>query len=179
MRAALHSLLLASVALFFLNLNVLGTASVSKRFSQDLVYAWFGDRAWLYPRATLHGPPLPPRVAVVLIDERALALRGARWPVPVEFHAQFLAELEVLQPRAILLDFLLIDPAPKGDTCDLLAVGARLRRDGIPLYLAVTQPQDLAPMDAAGCRDPAGNALLASRIFTPVSVVRQVDGSDF
>src|ERR1700758_3456155 len=51
-RAALQSLLLASVALFFLNFNVLGTASPSKRFSQDLVYAWFGDEAWLYPRAS-------------------------------------------------------------------------------------------------------------------------------
>jgi hypothetical protein len=49
--AALQSLLLAAVALFFLNLNVFGTASVSRRFSQDLVYAWFGNEAWLYPRA--------------------------------------------------------------------------------------------------------------------------------
>ncbi len=49
-RGALHSLLLASVALFFLNFNILGTASPSKRFSQDLVYAWFGNEAWLYPR---------------------------------------------------------------------------------------------------------------------------------
>jgi CHASE2 domain-containing sensor protein len=181
-RAALHSLLLASVALFFLNLNVLGTASVSKRFSQDLVYAWFGDEAWLYPRgAAAHpgGGSIAPRVVVVMIDERALALRGARWPAPVSFHAQFLAELEVLRPRGILLDFLLIDPAPQADTCDLLSVASRLRHDGIPLYLAVTKPDDLAPMDAAGCRDAAGAALRASEVFTPVSVARQVDGSDF
>src|SRR5579862_1610036 len=182
MRAALHSLLLVSVALFFLNLNVLGTASVSKRFSQDLVYAWFGDEAWLYPRgaaAHAHGSSIPPRVVVVMIDERALALRGAHWPAPVSFHAQFLAELEVLRPRGILLDFLLIDPAPQADSCDLLSVASRLRHDGIPLYLAVTKPDDLAPLDGAGCRDAAGAALRASDVFTPVSVARQVDGSDF
>jgi CHASE2 domain-containing sensor protein len=67
-------------------------------------------------------------VAVVMIDEPALALRGVRWPVPVQFHAQFLAELEVLRPRAIMLDFLLLDPAPREDICDLLSIGLRLRR---------------------------------------------------
>ena len=63
--AVLQSLLLAAVALFFLNLNVMGTASPSKRFSQDLVYAWFGDEAWLYPR------PLPLRLP------RGIASRGS------------------------------------------------------------------------------------------------------
>jgi hypothetical protein len=181
LRGALHSLLLAAVALFFLNFNLLGTASPSKRFSQDLVYAWFGNEAWLYPRsgAANAGQVPAPRVVVVMIDERALALRGVRWPVPLQFHAQFLAELEVLRPRAILLDFLLIDPAPQRDVCELLTVGARLRRDGIPLYLAVTAPEDLAALDAAGCRDGAGEALRAVQVFTPVSVQRQVDGSDF
>jgi CHASE2 domain-containing sensor protein len=181
-RSALHSLLLAAVALFFLNFNLLGTASPSKRFSQDLVYAWFGNEAWLYPRgnaAAAAGHRSVPRVVVVVIDERALALRGARWPVPLQFHAQFLAELEVLKPRAVMLDFLLIDPAPQADICELLAVGARLRRDGIPIYLAVTRPADLDPLDAAGCHDAAGAKLRAAQVFTPVSVQRQVDGSDF
>jgi hypothetical protein len=181
-RTALYSLLLAAVALFFLNLNVFGTASVSKRFSQDLVYAWFGNESWLYPRpAALAAPPgaAAPRVVVVMVDERALALRGARWPAPLQFHAQFLAELEVLRPRAILLDFLLIDPAPPEDVCALLAVGARLRQDGSALYLAVTGLEDLTALDAAGCRDATGARVRASQLFTPVSVRRQVDGSDF
>jgi len=181
-RVALHSLLLAAVALFFLNFNLLGTASPSRRFSQDLVYAWFGDEAWLYPRAGATGhehEPAAHRVVVVMLDERALALRDARWPVPLQFHAQFLAELEVLRPRAIMLDFLLIDPAPQPDICELLAVGARLRKDGIPLYLAVTNGAELASLDAAGCRDIAGRPLRAAQVFTPVSVQRQVDASDF
>ena len=181
-RTALYSLLLAAVALFFLNLNVFGTASVSKRFSQDLVYAWFGNESWLYPRpAAVAAPPgaAAPRVVVVMVDERALALRGARWPAPLQFHAQFLAELEVLRPRAILLDFLLIDPAPPEDICALLAVGARLRQDGSALYLAVTGLEDLTALDAAGCRDATGVRVHASQLFTPVSVQRQVDGSDF
>ena len=174
--AALESLLLASVALFFLNLNIYGTASVSKRFSQDLVYAWFGNEAWLYPRPTAVAGA---RVVAVMLDERAVALRGARWPVPVQFHAQFLAELEVLQPRAILLDFLLLDPASPADLCEFLSVAARLRHDGIALYLAVTQPDDLSPMDEAACHDSQGQPLRATDVFTPVSVQRQVDGSDF
>ena len=181
-RGALHSLLLAAVALFFLNFNLLGTASPSKRFSQDLVYAWFGNEAWLYPRsgtASAHHGAAPPRVVVVMIDERALALRGERWPVPVRFHAQFLAELEVLRPRAILLDFLLIDPARPQDICELLSVAARLRQHGIPLYLPVITPDDLIPMDAAGCTDRAGTPIRVEQVFTPVSVQRQVDGSDF
>jgi hypothetical protein len=180
-RGALQSLLLASVALFFLNFNVLGTASPGKRFSQDLVYAWFGNEAWLYPRLASSGgrPAARPRVVVVMIDEPALALRGARWPVPVEFHAQFLAELEVLRPRAIMLDFLLLDPAPRQDVCELLTVGVRLRQAGIPLYLAVTRREDLEPMDAAACRDAGGGLIRSTQVFTPVSVQRQADGSDF
>jgi CHASE2 domain-containing sensor protein len=181
LRGALHSLLLAAVALFFLNFNLVGTASPSKRFSQDLVYAWFGDEAWLYPRPIerARGAPAQPHVVVVMLDESALALRGARWPVPVQFHAQFLAELEVLRPRAILLDFLLIDPGPRVDTCDLLSVAARLRSEGIPVYLAVTRPDDLAPMDAVGCRDSSGAPIRATQVFTPVAVQRQADDSDF
>jgi CHASE2 domain-containing sensor protein len=181
-RATLHSLLLASVALFFLNLNVLGTASVTNRFSQDLVYAWFGNEPWLYPRGSAsgaRGASARTRVVVVMVDERALALRGAHWPAPVQFHAQFLAELQVLHPRGILLDFLLFDPAPPQDVCALLAVAARLRHDRIALYLAVTGADDLRSLDAVGCRDASGTAIHAAQVFTPVSVQRQVDGSDF
>ncbi|MBV9695439.1 MAG: CHASE2 domain-containing protein [Gammaproteobacteria bacterium] len=181
MRAALQSLLLASVALFFLNFNLLGTASPSKRYSQDLVYAWFGNAAWLYPRVA-PGPKSPggrPRVVVVMIDEPALALRGARWPVPVSFHAQFLAELEVLRPRAVMLDFLLLDPAPQQDTCELLTVGQRLRREGIPLYLAVTRLEDLERLDGAFCHNSSGQRVYSRQVFIPVSVQRQADGSDF
>jgi len=180
-RGALHSLLLAAVALFFLNFNLVGTASPSKRYSQDLVYAWFGDEAWLYPRprAPAPGSAAVPHVVVVMIDEKALALRGARWPAPVQFHAQFLAELEVLRPRAVLLDFLLIDPAPRADICDLLGVATRLRAEGTALYLAVTQPGDLATLQTAACRDASGAPIQVDRVFTPVSVQRQADDSDF
>ena len=179
MRGALQSLLLASVALFFLNFNVLGTASPSNRFSQDLVYAWFGNEPWLYPRTGRDRPGKQPRVVVVMVDEPALALRGMRWPVPLQFHAQFLAELEVLRPRAIMLDFLLLDPASRQDICDLLTVGSRLRRDGVPLYLAVTRTQDLQPLDAAACRDADGALIPTSAVFTAVSGQRQAYCSDF
>ena len=181
LRGALHALLLAAVALFFLNFNLVGTASPSKRYSQDLVYAWFGDEEWLYPRprAPAQGAPAPPHVVVVMIDEKALALRGARWPVPVQFHAQLLAELEVLRPRGILLDFLLIDPAPQQDICDLLGIASRLNAEGIRLYLAVTRQEDLATLKAAACRDPGGELVPVERVFIPVSVQRQADDSDF
>jgi len=177
----MQSLLLASVALFFLSFNILGTASPGKRFSQDLVYAWFGNEAWLYPKADAH--PATSRgaqqVLVVMLNEPALALRGARWPVPLQFHAQFLAELEVLRPRAIFLDFLLLDPASAADTCELLTVAARLRSEHVPLYLAVTEPDDLRHLEAPGCKDPQGAAIHASEVFTPVAVQRQVDDTDF
>jgi CHASE2 domain len=179
---ALHSLLLAAVALFFLNFNVAGTATPSKRFSQDLVYAWFGDQSWLYPRTTSVNSPTgheQAQVAVVMLNERALALRGARWPAPVQFHTQVLTDLEVLRPRAILLDFLLIDPAPPEDVCDFLATAARLRAENIPLYLAVTRRDDLAHMDADGCRDDSGAARRVADVLTTVSVQRQADDSDF
>src|ERR1700722_15044746 len=180
--AVLQSLLLAAVALFFLNFNILGTASPSKRFSQDLVYAWFGNEAWLYPRpttASVPGVAHARKVVVVMLNEPALALRGARWPVPVQFHAQFLAELEVLKPHSIFLDFLLLDPAPPEDGCALLQVAQRLRTEGVALYLAVTEPQDLALLDVAGCHTLQGAPIRAAEVFTPVAVQRQADNSDF
>jgi CHASE2 domain-containing sensor protein len=180
--AVLQSLLLAAVALFFLNFNILGTASPSKRFSQDLVYAWFGNEAWLYPRPTAASAPGMPharKVVVVMLNEPALALRGARWPVPVQFHAQFLAELEVLKPHSIFLDFLLLDPAPPQDGCALLQVAQRLRAEGVALYLAVTEPQDLALLEVAGCHTLKGAPIRAAEVFTPVAVQRQADNSDF
>lgn len=179
--AALRSLLLAASALFLLNLNPFETPSVSKRLSQDLIYAVFGNQSWLYPRridTTAHGHLHPP-VVVVMVDEAALALRDAHWPVPIGFHAEFLAELEVLKPRAIMLDFLLLDRAPPEDTCALLAVASELHANGTRLYLAVTRREDLQLLDAAGCRDAAGQPLVAASLLTPVSVNRLADATDF
>ena len=52
----LESLLLAAVALFFLNFNPFGALSVGHRYSQDLVYAWFGQLDWLFPRVPAGAP---------------------------------------------------------------------------------------------------------------------------
>jgi hypothetical protein len=62
LQSLLQSLLLAAVALFFLNFNILGTASPSTRFSQDLVYAWFGNEASIRARRP-RPPPVPRRRA--------------------------------------------------------------------------------------------------------------------
>jgi CHASE2 domain len=178
----LESLLLAAVALFFLNFNPLGGLSAGHRYSQDLVYAWFGDTDWLYPRipaSPAPGAATRPRVVVLLVDDEALALRGARWPVSVDFHAQLLAELEVLKPRAVMLDFLLLDPASAPATCAFVTVAARLRESGTIPYVAVTRPDELDALDAADCRDSAGRRLVAARVLTPVSVALQVDATDF
>ena len=156
--------------------------SVGHRFSQDLVYAWFGDAHWLYPRlpaATKGRSTHRPRVVVMLIDDAALALRGARWPVPIDFHAQLFAELEVLRPRAVMLDFLLIDRAPAEATCAFLTAAASLRRNHTVPYVAVTRLDELAALDAGDCRDAAGQPLVAKNVLTPVSVRLQVDATDF
>ena len=178
----LESLLLAAVALFFLNLSPLGAMSVGHRFSQDLVYAWFGGAHWLYPRLPAETKPRGanrPRVVVMLIDDAALALRGARWPVPIDFHAQLFAELEVLKPRAVMLDFLLIDRATAEATCAFLTAAASMRRNGTVPYVAVTRPEELAALEAGNCRDDKGQLLVARNVLTPVSVRLQVDATDF
>ncbi len=156
--------------------------SVGHRFSQDLVYAWFGGAHWLYPRLPAESKPRAaarPRVVVMLVDDAALALRGARWPAPIDFHAQLFAELEVLKPRAVMLDFLLIDRAEADATCAFLTAAASLRHNGIVPYVAVTRPDELNALDAGDCRDDAGGPLVPMNVLTPVSVRLQVDSTDF
>jgi CHASE2 domain-containing sensor protein len=177
---ALESLLLATVALVVLNFHPFGSAHLRRHFSQDLVYAWFGDAHWLYPRASssVLGRS-PPRAVVVLVDDRALALRGAQWPVPIVFHAQLLAELEVLRPRAVMLDFLLIERAAPDDACALLRSADTLHGEGIPVYLAVAAREDLASLDAPHCLNHAGQPLDPGRLLIPVPVGRLYDDADF
>jgi CHASE2 domain-containing sensor protein len=178
----IESLLLAALALLVLNFHPFGSAHLRRHFSQDLVYAWFGGAHWLYPRppdAAAPGLLKPTRAVVVLVDEAALALRGARWPVPLPFHAQMLAEVAVLRPRAVMLDFLLIDRAPPDDVCSLLVAAGQLREADIPVYLAVTAIDDLSQLDAPDCVNDAGRRVYADRVLTPVSVKRQVDDADF
>jgi hypothetical protein len=184
----IESLLLAAAALLVLNFHPFGSAHLRRHFSQDLVYAWFGNTHWLYPRpppaigkAADAGSAMnkPPRAVVILVDDAALALRGAQWPVPVSFHAELLAELDVLRPRAIMLDFLLIDRAPPEDVCALLQIAGKLGERGIPLYLAVGESGDLALLETSGCMNDAGRPLRARDVLRPVSVRRQVDDADF
>jgi hypothetical protein len=178
----LESLLLASVALFFLNFNPLGALKVGHRYSQDLVYAWFGHVSWLYPRIpadAARAAQARPRVVVLLIDDAALALRGARWPVSLDFHAQMMAELEVLKPRAVMVDFLLMDPASVTSTCNFIGEVARLGDGGTATYVAVTRRDELDGLEAGDCRDTAGRRLRASEVLRPVAVRLQVDATDF
>ena len=169
----IESLLLAAVALVALNFHPFGSAHLRRHFSQDLVYAWFGNQQWRYPRAAR------PRTVVVLVDDQALALRGARWPVPAAFHAQLLAELEVLRPRAVMLDFLLLDRAGPEDACALLATADRLLREHIPIYVAVTRREDLALLEVAGCSSDTQQPLTPAQVLIPVAVRQQVDDADF
>jgi hypothetical protein len=177
----IESLLLATVALAVLNFHPFGSAHLRRHFSQDLIYAWFGDAEWLHPRLPdpAPGAAAPTRAVVMLVDDAALALRGAHWPVPPAFHAQLLEELEVLRPRAVMLDFLLLDRAPDDDNCALLAAADKLREDGIPVYLAVTRQEDLSRLMDSNCTDHSGRPLRAEQVLIPVSVGRQVDESDF
>jgi hypothetical protein len=178
----LESLLLASVALFFLNFNPLGALSTGHRYSQDLVYAWFGHTGWLYPRIQPEDRNVArarPRVVVLLIDDEALALRGAHWPVSMSFHAQMLAELEVLKPHAVMLDFLLMDAATTNATCAFVTVARRLQDNGTTTYVAVTRPEEIAALDAGDCHDETGHRLVPRDVIRPVSVRLQVDAVDF
>src|SRR5262249_28262538 len=120
-----------------------------------------------------------PRVVVLLIDDDALALRGAHWPVSMAFHAQMLAELEVVKPRAVMLDFLLMDAATTDASCALVTEARRLQGTGTTTYVAVTRPDELEALDAGDCRDDRGRRLAPRDVLQPVSVRLQVDATDF
>ncbi len=48
-------------------------------------------------------------ISVLIIEDKDLPYLGERWPVSLETHAQIIAELSSLKPRAVVVDFLFMD----------------------------------------------------------------------
>lgn len=79
-----------------------------------------------------------PRIAVVLIDQAALARRGESWPPRYLYYEEVIRRVAKQGPAAIFLDVLLEDRRPYDDSLPLAqkALEETLADTGVPLYLA-------------------------------------------
>jgi PAS domain S-box-containing protein len=92
--------LLSSVAVL-LALQWRGTASFDNLFYDQL--------------SSISRPKADPDILIVSIDDASLAKLG-KWPWPRKNHAELIAKLQEAKPRSILLDVIVSEPEPEGDT---------------------------------------------------------------
>ncbi len=79
------------------------------------------------------------RIAVVLIDEGALAVRGESWPPRYLYYEEVVRRIAKQRPSAIFLDVLVEDRRSYDTSLPLAqkALEETLKETGVPLYLAV------------------------------------------
>lgn len=79
------------------------------------------------------------RIAVVLIDEASLAIRGESWPPRYLYYEEVVRRIAKQRPSAIFLDVLIDDHRSYDGSLPLAqkALEETLQETGVPLYLAV------------------------------------------
>lgn len=134
-------IVLLAAAVFQIVWNPFGLSNLVQQYSQDLVsalvtgplYGAFGERKG-------HDD-----ISVTLIDDSTLAHRAETWPIAYRTHKLVLDALLARCPRAVVVDFLFVDPRPSDTTLQELTaeVGRYKRfdcnnRHGVLLYFEST-----------------------------------------
>lgn len=187
--------LLACIAYPVLNRDPFGALSITERYSQDLFNVALGHWRFVYPHkrwAALDqsggaagidrkAGTTDDAAVVLLLNESALDARGERWPASLRFHAQVLEELATFGPRAIFVDFLMVQAQPADDRVVFARTLSTLQKEGVRTYMAVTTADDLALVlpQPGETGEPADDSRIGPISLTPVSVRKLSDGSDF
>lgn len=98
--------LLAAVAFLIPHLHVFRPPGLMRAHSQDLANAVLGSTDLLI---SAPDPEKDRNIVVLLADEESLRMTGSLWPPSEGYHAAVLRELQVYQPGAVFIDFLLMD----------------------------------------------------------------------
>lgn len=76
------------------------------------------------------------QVTVITFDDADLEALRIKWPPNLGVYARLVDRLTPVRPRAIFLDFLLLDPRPDPEVIALRDAACRAARAGIPVFLA-------------------------------------------
>ena len=152
------NLILFTIAGFLLlRIDLLGATDLAERYSQDILNQVFASH---YPSAARE------KLSVVLITDDALELLEESWPASYGFHAQVLATLLAMKPRALMIDLLFRDRRRDDTLPQLERALQRYQAAQIPVYVA------------AGSTKPNAVRSEIAAYVTPVPVPKQADRYD-
>ncbi|HVZ90589.1 MAG TPA: CHASE2 domain-containing protein [Rhizomicrobium sp.] len=118
---------LLAFASFQIWMNPFGFSDLTQRYAQDV-----SDLLIMGPH--FYGTEGRDNISVALIDEDTLHALEAPWPWRYGDHARALDALLQLKPKAVVVDFLFVDPRPDDTLTDLVQEIERYRKAGVRLY---------------------------------------------
>ncbi|HTQ13385.1 MAG TPA: CHASE2 domain-containing protein [Rhizomicrobium sp.] len=110
-----------------IELNPFGFSDLTQRYTQDIADL-------LITGPYFYGTEGRDKVSVALVDEDTLHSTQQPWPWDFGTHARVLDAILLDRPRAVVVDFLFVDPRPDPTLPQILQTIADYRKAGVPLY---------------------------------------------
>lgn len=114
-------------AVFQIEMNPFGFSDLTQRYTQDIADL-------LITGPYFYGTEGRDKVSVALIDEDTLHSTQSPWPWDMGLHARVLDAILENHPRAVVIDFLFVDPRPDPTLPQMLETIAAYKKAGVPLY---------------------------------------------
>src|SRR5258706_4998403 len=108
-------------------LNPFGFSDLVQRYTQDVSNLLITG-PYLYPTSGRA------QTSVALVDETTLHRLDMPWPWSAGAHAQMLDALLQMHPRAVVVDFLFVDPRKDDTISDLVGEIRRYQKAHVPIY---------------------------------------------
>lgn len=164
------ALILFAFAALQIVLNPFGFSDLTQRYAQDVSNLLITG-PYLYPTTGRE------QVTVARIDEETLHNLQMPWPWSYGQHARALDTILSYKPKAVIIDFLFVDPRNDDTLKDLVEEIARFRRDHVPIYFegGTELPFGEAPLLPALAK--TGVPILDPSIAVYDGVVRQYQTS--
>lgn len=115
--------------------NIDEISEPTEQFSFSLFNLLYADVAYPLDR---HGDD----IGVVLINQESLTTLKETWPPSYAVHAEVLLALLAYKPKAVLIDFLLVDHRNDSSLEELVDVMKEYQRQDIPVFISAGIPRD-------------------------------------
>ncbi|HEY1630312.1 MAG TPA: CHASE2 domain-containing protein [Rhizomicrobium sp.] len=132
---------LFAFSVFQIEMNPFGFSDLTQRYTQDIADL-------LITGPYFYGAEGRDNVSVVLIDESTLRETNQPWPWSFAQHAKVLDAIRAYKPKAVIVDFLFVDPRPDPTVPQMQDQIARYKKHNVPLYLmgATETPYGESPL---------------------------------